>query len=678
MTNIFQAHLPSLFSKAVRNIIPDNDKLDNQFEKYNFFADNYDISQPVFIRNNIHFISLENNNPTLRMKWLTISHQTVIFENMRIQARIQVTASGKIIAKNCTFEPYNTEDECIIEIFAKSNGHFENCEINNANKVGMIVRNSSKCNIQQCQFNNEKAASSILVLDQAHAMIKGSYFSDVQKFSVYVLKSGNCEIDECKFENPKALSIFLFNQGQATVSNCNFSNCQSCITLSQLSKLDTINCNFSNVKIGAISIRDSVADIKECSFSNSNCNGIVFNNSNGNVYDVTFKNFELSPIAVLGNESKPFIKKANIMNVNNSAIISRDYSQPIFENITIDNVKSNGASISDFSTPVFRNCKFSNVSNDLINIFNGAKATFDRCNMILNENQQQYLMNISLEASIETFTNNIIEIPFHQMKDKIIYVHHNGISKINCFENNQIKYTKCKCNSGRAFHLSDYKNCILQAQSSQHLHKCHSHNHECKCNSDHNNNESHEKQILCMHCQENLATQILIPCGHKVLCEKCANIIKNDKENQKHQCPLCNTCISDSTIEYKENCCVICLDAACDCIFLPCGHRCVCSECAKEVMKNQSKCPLCQRHLKAFKHCFEIPEEPIVHPINQTHDNSKIFAMTFLDFLRFMPFSITMTLFPPRKKNVPIKIVLTRYILQYKHLVEYIHRIIYN
>ena len=54
--------------------------------------------------------------------------------------------------------------------------------------------------------------------------------------------------DECKFENPKALSIFLFNQGQATVSNCNFSNCQSCITLSQLSKLDTINCNFSNVK----------------------------------------------------------------------------------------------------------------------------------------------------------------------------------------------------------------------------------------------------------------------------------------------------------------------------------------------------------------------------------------------------------------------------------------------
>ena len=88
-----------------------------------------------------------------------------------------------------------------------------------------------------------------------------------------------------------------------------------------------------------------------------------------------------------------------------------------------------------------------------------------------------------------------------------------------------------------------------------------------------------------MDCHRKPSTHVLSSCSHKVLCKECSNIIKNNKSNQKYSCPLCETPNSDITFEYKEECCVICLDCSCDCIFLPCDHHWACFEYAQRVMK---------------------------------------------------------------------------------------------
>lgn len=59
--------LPSLFNGAVERIPNQKDSSDHNiinFENSKFIFDNYDINEPVFIRNNIHFFSNENKKLT--------------------------------------------------------------------------------------------------------------------------------------------------------------------------------------------------------------------------------------------------------------------------------------------------------------------------------------------------------------------------------------------------------------------------------------------------------------------------------------------------------------------------------------------------------------------------------------------------------------------------------------
>ena len=48
--------------------------------------------------------------------------------------------------------------------------------------------------------------------------------------------------------------------------------------------------------------------------------------------------------------------------------------------------------------------------------------------------------------------------------------------------------------------------------------------------------------------------------------------------------------------------CVICLSRSVDCIYIPCGHYCVCSICNLTLeIKSDNKCPICRSKSKAFR-----------------------------------------------------------------------------
>ena len=49
-----------------------------------------------------------------------------------------------------------------------------------------------------------------------------------------------------------------------------------------------------------------------------------------------------------------------------------------------------------------------------------------------------------------------------------------------------------------------------------------------------------------------------------------------------------------------KNYCVVCLTNECESVFAPCGHKCVCLECGKNIWENVKKCPVCREKLTDF------------------------------------------------------------------------------
>ena len=54
--------------------------------------------------------------------------------------------------------------------------------------------------------------------------------------------------------------------------------------------------------------------------------------------------------------------------------------------------------------------------------------------------------------------------------------------------------------------------------------------------------------------------------------------------------------------DMEERLCVICLNKDRDTTVLPCRHMCMCHECAQELRKQTSKCPICRNHVESLLH----------------------------------------------------------------------------
>ena len=46
--------------------------------------------------------------------------------------------------------------------------------------------------------------------------------------------------------------------------------------------------------------------------------------------------------------------------------------------------------------------------------------------------------------------------------------------------------------------------------------------------------------------------------------------------------------------------CVVCMDGENTHLFSPCGHKCVCEECAKAIMQTSAECPTCRGEARGF------------------------------------------------------------------------------
>jgi hypothetical protein len=62
--------------------------------------------------------------------------------------------------------------------------------------------------------------------------------------------------------------------------------------------------------------------------------------------------------------------------------------------------------------------------------------------------------------------------------------------------------------------------------------------------------------------------------------------------------------------EAEERLCVICLVNPRDTTVLPCRHMCLCSDCASELRKQSSKCPICRNNISSLLHIRINKEAP--------------------------------------------------------------------
>lgn len=61
--------------------------------------------------------------------------------------------------------------------------------------------------------------------------------------------------------------------------------------------------------------------------------------------------------------------------------------------------------------------------------------------------------------------------------------------------------------------------------------------------------------------------------------------------------------VGPQTVEdAEERLCVICLVNERDTTVLPCRHMCMCHDCAQELRRQTSKCPICRNHVESLLH----------------------------------------------------------------------------
>lgn len=94
-------------------------------------------------------------------------------------------------------------------------------------------------------------------------------------------------------------------------------------------------------------------------------------------------------------------------------------------------------------------------------------------------------------------------------------------------------------------------------------------------------------------------------CNHNVLCLLC--MIIHPSHHTLH-CMSQHDVLSGSVLQHEkeedmeERLCVICLNKDRDTTVLPCRHMCMCHECAQELRKQTSKCPICRNHVESLLH----------------------------------------------------------------------------
>lgn len=347
-------------------------------------------------------------------------------------------------------------------------------------------------------------------------------------------------------------------------------------------KLLIENNEFTEIEATAISIsNESYGSIIGNKIFKIGGNGVLCSmNSkaeikNNKIEDLTYPSISISSLStgeLSGNEIK---------RVKYSGIAVRRAKEVTIEKCSIESIGENGISISETEKCTIKNNEIKECEVAGVESYNKSNA-YIMNNIITNVEKYAFL----------AYTSGII----HAEKNKIKNVK-NSMTKLvqkggGIFIDNEIENVnnQCDCQTSASY----FFNCNGQFKGVT--------NDSSKKSSSvlFDDSFTEDKNMKCMKCQKNDRNCFLIDCGHKVFCKECADLACKNKEN----CPLCRFPIIDVSNGFgstNDNMCVICFGNTIDCIILPCGHMCVCSQCLEHWFKNNQTCPVCRTDHSFYK-----------------------------------------------------------------------------
>ena len=445
----------------------------------------------------------------------------------------------------------------LVDVMAGACCHFENCQFIGAQKVAFAARTGSVAFFKGCSFINCKNA--ILVCEGSKVSIENCRFGGIHGLGAYGYRRSELYVDGCEFTNIDNKAILCLEGSQGYVSRCTFKGVNSgCVVAGESSWAHVRDSNMSEANGPAMSaMRKSVLTAQNCTVSNVKGNGLAFVNSTGYASGVEITNSQYPAIVICGRQANPVIKNCKISECDMFGVSVREYASPTIEDVTVSGAKGAGISISEFSEPLIRNCSVSNVQGSGISVFNGARAAVEKVELQ------------NCERDCDSFMRGTILDKPRECPNRS-----EGISwqpaKIDSLTNNSEAFDL------PVFQIPDGLPSPQKLITVQ--------------------NEDHSFHCTCSHRCVNCGAEtkfVADNCGHR-LCEKCKT---------SSTCPKCHTMCTRLVQVFEEEECVICCSAKSSRICLPCGHKCLCAECASQLIDDggANKCPLCAQQLRDTK-----------------------------------------------------------------------------
>lgn len=597
-----------------------------------FNAESKDNSK--FLRDdNFYFIGPSTYNSFMNIQWLTISHCSALFKNLKLNCKIQITASANVTFINCEFYRFTPQVECCVEIFASSKAKLIGCVVhgtvqNNpdlSKGVGIACRDRSTLTCINCLIYS--ANTGLLIINDGMLNVDSCEFiSEDQtyqfgRFHIYGYKNATINVKDSTFNKFFGKSLFMLDHTKLFVSNIKSFDNNGCISIANCSVAFIENAKVFNTKTSAFhAMKFSTLNVIDSFVNKSEGNCINYEYSTGVCYKCQFIDSKFPTMIAVGFASNPIVKDCIFKNLEISTIVIRQAARPKIIDTTLIGCKTHAVRVTHYSHPEFINIEFKDCGNPLFYIEHKSVMTIKNNNLFLTE--QPILDNrFKIDSNCLLFYNNA----HNQVIDQFIaentfsdYIPTEIQGLCNCnmccghfiTENHEPKskqyisynyyktiepITKISCNQ-QLFELigtkplaklnpttfpfwshSVFKYPIFK-QKEDDLYKCSC----CKLLFDIMTPDLH----------------VMHPCGH-LICPNCRN-----NKTPTH-CPKCSLPVGKFVKIYaqREDCC-ICWSMKATTFYLPCCHVCMCYSCAVNNLNNKKVCPICQTSAAGI---YELP-----------------------------------------------------------------------
>ena len=476
-------------------------------------------------------------------------------------SKCELVSGGVKRFKNCVFrDPAGADSQRakpIFDVMAGAYCEFENCQFVGAKKVAFAARTGSVSIFKGCSFINCK--NGVLVCEGSAVKLANCHFGGIDGLAAYAYRRGELNVDECTFTNIENKAVLCLEGSCGSVSKCTFRGVKSgCVVSGEGSWVHVSESCMSEANGPTMSaLKKSVLLVENCTVSDVTGNGLAFVNSTGYASGVKITKLKYPAIVICGRQANPIIKNCKISECEMFGISVREYGSPTIEDVTVNGAKGAGISISEFSEPLIRNCTIESVQGTGISVFNGARAALEGVEFKDCEKDSDTFMRGTISDKPRECPNRSEGISWEEP------VRQGLLSK---------KLAAFPAPVWQRPSGIPLPQKLITVQNEDHSFHCCSHR--------------------CVQC--GAETEFVADnCGHR-LCEKCKT---------SSDCPQCHTMCTRLVRVFEEEECVICCSAKSSRICLPCGHKCLCAECASQLIDDggANKCPLCAQQLRDTK-----------------------------------------------------------------------------